>query len=411
MTAMTDRFAGCSGPQPGDIFREYTFRERHIYEIDPGSNCIPGSDGLKLTRPPQTPEFLEVDDLDDAIRAEMVIEYWGGHIGTTGQAFRINDGVWISVPQPEGMSTEPEAYYRTVLGAVAPVPLEQIRKGLNKVQFKAGSQLQRLNFCFGFYWVYSFTLIIYYNSIKAHPEGFIKEPSKELSAERTIGDLPFFEAEITCATKPVSRVDFIGHYEDFDWKGTGRYLDWHYRYRYGDLAAHIGTTTKKPYIVRWNNFWVPDQDGPVRVAARITDCSGISFMTHEISVLLKREERTVIMYKAWKVPENFGSRIGQRKSCKINVSEDPESARAACLIFSNWSAAHGEEITFNGTVIADRVGVVHDVSCDSIPIPLRLILKGTNEFSIFSTTDEHAAEVNWPGPVLLMEYARKAAKA
>jgi hypothetical protein len=52
-----------------------------------------------------------------------------------------------------------------------------------------------------------------------------------------------------------------------------------------------------------------------------------------------------------------------------------------------------------------RIGKVHDVSFDAITIPVALLHKGKNVFTIFSETDDHAAEINWPGPVLLVEFA------
>ena len=52
----------------------------------------------------------------------------------------------------------------------------------------------------------------------------------------------------------------------------------------------------------------------------------------------------------------------------------------------------------------DRVGLVHNYSFNPIPVPVNLLVKGTNAFYLFSSTEEHAAEVNWPGPVLFVEY-------
>ena len=44
-------------------------------------------------------------------------------------------------------------------------------------------------------------------------------------------------------------------------------------------------------------------------------------------------------------------------------------------------------------------------SYDAVPVPLELVRTGPNEFHVYSTTEHHAAEINWPGPVLFIEYA------
>ena len=115
------------------------------------------------------------------------------------------------------------------------------------------------------------------------------------------------------------------------------------------------------------------------------------------------------MYKASGVPEAFGVRVGRRKECKIAVDGPLENARAARLVLSTWSAAHGDEIGFNGSKLAGPIGLVHNYSFDALPVPVRAI-KRENTFHIFSNTKEHALEVNWPGPVLLVEYGPPAPK-
>src|ERR1044072_1916879 len=78
-------------PKPGDVFREYTFGSR-FSEVDPATK----RDNLRAARQKAMADrVLDVGELRNATRAEVVVEYWGGHIGTTGQAFRINDAAWI----------------------------------------------------------------------------------------------------------------------------------------------------------------------------------------------------------------------------------------------------------------------------------------------------------------------------
>jgi hypothetical protein len=203
------------------------------------------------------------------------------------------------------------------------------------------------------------------------------------------------------------RVDYIGFYEDFDWEGNGIYRQWHYQYQFGEMMRHLGTAvTAVPYGVVWDTTWLPDQDEPIKIMARITDRqTGISAMTGAVDgISLVRSDRSVRMYKPYDVPENFGVRVGQRKGCKIDVDGDLDKARAARLVFSGWSMAHADEIGLNGRVIVRRVGRTDDYSYNALDVPLDVIREGTNEFHIFSNTEHHATEVNWPGPVLMIQY-------
>lgn len=72
-------------------------------------------------------------------------------------------------------------------------------------------------------------------------------------------------------------------------------------------------------------------------------------------VRLSRAQRSVRLYTAEGVPEKFGCRVGERKSCIIPMYEDPREASACLLMLS-------------------------------------------------TKTEHHAAEVNWPGPALLVEH-------
>ncbi len=69
-------------PQPGDVFREYAFPQRLTLCFRPSRpescNNIPSERSAGLTFNPA-----------GAVRAELAVEYWGGHIGTR-QHFRVN---------------------------------------------------------------------------------------------------------------------------------------------------------------------------------------------------------------------------------------------------------------------------------------------------------------------------------
>jgi hypothetical protein len=405
LLALLSALTLCAEPQPGDVFQEFTYGWR-FGEVDLGSK----REGIDNMRKNSRQEHaIELPRLASVTGAEVSIEYWGGHIGTSEQKFQVNGGDWIDIPQPQGTPTNPQCYHRTILGrATVTIPVTSLQQGRNVFRFHAGPQVC-YGFDWGFYWVYSFTVRLY-SKPGEETAGRIVSPAEG----DEIGDNPRLVVEAGKKDKPISSVEFIGKYEDFNWEGDGVFRQWHYITMRGQLRLHIGTVTSAPYAVTWNTSWVPDQTEPVELTARITDAYGNVYLTPGVKVHFRRKGRSVRMYKALDVPEVFAVRVGRKKECKFQVADDLSRARAARIVLSTWSAAHGDEIGLNGTKLVDRVGLVHNYSFDSIPVPLRNIKPGDNVFYIFSNTKEHALEVNWPGPVLLVEYGedkRKPASA
>ncbi|NJD01208.1 MAG: hypothetical protein FIA99_01100 [Ruminiclostridium sp.] len=389
-------------PFPGEIFKEYTYDGKVFGVLDAYASFLPSSDEIRMREPPGMSKFIMIDDLEDAVSAEVIIEYWGGHTGTTGQTFKINGNDLMDIPQPVNTETEPQCYYRTVLGTPpVKIPLGFLKTGNNQFQFFAGKQIERLNFKFGLYWVYSFTVRVYYSIHKLHPVGEIGIEYNDCES-----CFPKLSVRMQNSGCEVKSADFLGFYEDFDWRGMGNFEQWQYQYRYGKLDKHIGTVFAGPLDILWDTTWIPDQNKPVRVCARITDAGGMSYMTNELSFELCRKNRSVRIFKAADVPEAFGSRIGQKKICKIIV-DDLKNAKSAHIAVSTWSAAHADEIGLNDIKLVGNVGLVHDYSYDRIPVSLDIVKQGVNTFYVYSETEHHAAEINWPGPALIVEYETK----
>jgi hypothetical protein len=407
--ALVTALVGCAGPSglektwpmgpgPGDVYREYTYARRWG-EVDPNATNEGAAEMIAHAR---APKRVAVRDMDKARGAEVSVQYWGGHIGTSEQAFTVNGGEPFAIPQPAGTPTAAQTYNRTIVGDnPLEVPLSDLHEGVNTFEFRAGPQI-KYGFNWGFYWVYSFTTRVYYDRSKPHVGGRIVSPEPGA----TIGDGPTFTAEVDAPPEQIRQVDFIALHEDYDWEGNGLYRQWHWQYVDGQIAHHVGTATAPPYSVTWDTEWVPDQDQPVSVMARIVAADGTMCMTPAVEGLrLVREGRSVKMYKATRVPENFGVRVGNKKACALDVPEDLAAAKRAKIVLSTWSAAHAEQIGLNDTVLVERVGKVHDYSFDEIPVPLD-ILGRRNRFFEFSTTEEHASEINWPGPALLIEFGK-----
>lgn len=407
---LLDQQSALRGDEAPRLFREFTFHygatpAEHFAELDPQATFkFTGEHAWGATMPRHVPRPL-VLDLTNAVRAELSVEYWGGHIGTSGQQFQVNSNGWVDLPQPAGTPAAPQRFYRTLLGNNAvTIPLAHLRQGTNQVQFAAGSQIAH-SFGFGFYWIYDFTVRVFYDEARPHPTGEIVSPRPRT----TFGDALELEASAQSPNGPIARVEFIGEYDDFDWDGDGIWRQWQFTTHHGVLQHHLGTATKAPWRVQFDARWLPDQSQPVRVRARITDTTGLTWLTPPVEDLTqKREGRSVRMFKSVTVPENFCSRDGKiSPACTLVVDADLTKAKAARLVLSTWSANVDDdsvhELRLNGQRLANRFGQFHNYSFNALDVPLSLLKPGTNEISLFSTFKGHAIEVNWPGPVLLLE--------
>ncbi|MBI5799449.1 MAG: hypothetical protein HZA92_01805, partial [Verrucomicrobia bacterium] len=130
-----------------EVFREVTYSygappTTHFAELDPDTKRVFTGEHIGMaTMKRHVPKPVTLD-LAGATHAELSAEYWGGHIGTGGQRFRVNDHGWIDLPTLSGTPTEPQRFHRVLLGNnAAPVPLAQLVKGENVFRFTAGKQV------------------------------------------------------------------------------------------------------------------------------------------------------------------------------------------------------------------------------------------------------------------------------
>lgn len=398
-----------------DVFREVTFnfgasRANHFAELDPDTKRVfTGEHAAMATMKRHVPKPLALD-LVAATRAELSVEYWGGHIGTAGQRFRVNDQEWIDLPTLSGTPTEPQRFYRTLLGNnAATIPLTDLREGENIFKFTAGKQVAYAN-DWGFYWIYDFTARVFYDAAnKPHPVGEVISPK----SGDTFGDILRLEVNASSPNGAINRVEFIGEYDDFDWDGDGIWREWQYSTQHGVLQHHLGTVTSAPWRVRFDARWLPDQEQPIRVRARITDSHGLTYLTPPIgNIRQQRHERGVRMIKPTRVPERWASRAGKEspKGTLTVTDGDLAGATFARLVLSTWSGdvedTSVHELRLNGERLASRFGEFHNYDQDTLEVPLQQLKAGENEISTFSTFMGHMFEINWPGPALLIEYKK-----
>ncbi len=438
------------GPQPGDVFRQFqddaNFRQTGVCNAT-GNRC-----GTVTSEQPRRAVNV---DLANAVRAEAIFEYWGGHLASTQQQFNVNGGPWTPYPDIQGIppDTLPTCYFRAPTNAIAPLPLSGtggVRPpgstgSTVTVNYRYRIGLQRslpqcasgTNFNWGNMWIYEVTTRIYYDASVVRPDGEITSPvngaviTENLSANQR----PQISVRAQApAGRSIARVDLIGNYLDYDWDGDGVLREWHYALRHGVWERTIGTRTSPSsgsntngvYDFTWNTEWIPDQDQPIQLMARITDNTGMSYMTPAVTVTFNRIGRSVRMYTTWSdyygqrvfgPPRNFGfntyrqPRIG--KTAFISIPDPLTNATRARFILYSWSGRSSESSSRTTVAVNRRsiwpdraFGVFHDYSFDAIVFndPRAFLNQGDNILRIWSNRTDHELEVLWPGPALFVEY-------
>lgn len=64
-------------------------------------------------------------------------------------------------------------------------------------------------------------------------------------------------------------------------------------------------------------------------------------------------------------------------------------------------------VGINGKVLAESPGKLHEWVLLKIPVPVEYLKYGENTFFIYSETNEHVFEVNYPGPSMLIRFSDK----
>ncbi len=394
-------------PVPGDVYRDYKWH--------PNSATGPASTSkwLRVTGPnateagaqaflPNSVNNLLVDDFEHATRAELSLEVLNVHPGTVGHKVRMNGNAWLPIPfSPLVPGTSgsglPALEYHTMQYPVVPVSLSSLVNGNNTFEFTADNGTS-----FASRWPqwisYGVSLRVYYDeSVKDHPTGQISSHSNGA----TVGDSEVFQASTSSST-PIQQVDFVGKYTDFNWKGDGNNRQWQDQTLYSDVRNHIGSDTSAPYGVTWQNDWIPDQDQPMEVSARIVDNSGLTYITPAVTGLDLDRTFSVEMVTPYNVPRHWGTRAGNTHTAKLDVNSNLADVTEARITLGTWNGQAAEEIALNSQFVATNVGKDHDLSYDSLNVPVNLIQQGTNVFSTFSSTIHHGIDVQWPGPVLML---------
>src|SRR5688572_12632327 len=75
--------------RPESVFREYSNKKM----FTPFKGDFAAYDSFQV--------MLNIEDLKDASSAEVALNFWGGHIGTSDQTFKVNGSRKFEFPQPK----------------------------------------------------------------------------------------------------------------------------------------------------------------------------------------------------------------------------------------------------------------------------------------------------------------------
>ncbi|OHB66182.1 MAG: hypothetical protein A2Y77_04630 [Planctomycetes bacterium RBG_13_62_9] len=404
--------AGLCQPVPGDVFREYMWWNE---KGDAGGSLrVGGKQGE--THPDRgwahdyinAPVVLDHDfDLERAMRAEVVVEKILCHDSTRGLAIAVNGNPWIRIPEAEAIPY-PQWDYQHHIYPVAAVPLAFLKSGKGN-QFR-----MRVDPESSWKWpqnlIYGVHFRVYYDPVKKpHPTGKIISLQSGAKLGRTVP----LEVEATSPGGSVQQVDYVGQYEDVNYEGDGLYTRWHYHFFHGKIMNHIGSAQEAPYGVTWDTSWVPDQKQPMAIAARIIDSAGMICMTPAVTGLgFDRGGFSVELCKPYDIPKKWVTRSGEKQEHFV-LTGDLGKAVGAQLVWSSWSPGYMRGVSINGTKVFDSEGPHYQYYFHRLPVSQVEVFKpGVNALTTGKTPlidgkMVHGMEVNWPGIMVLIQYADK----
>jgi hypothetical protein len=397
-------------PKPTDIFREYSWTTPKPSKPGQEPYLRVNGDGYyeDQTRKGQSlfNEGFVVDgwltlpqniDLKDAIKAEIVVEKMLCHDGSTGLAVKFNDGKFYEFPEAAGIPA-PQAEYLHHIYPVKEIPLTDLKSGenANKFRFTINSK-QRWGMPQNM--VYGMVIRVYYKSSKAHTDASISSIKN--------GDVLGEKVDLKIQAKgSVSKVEYIGLYEDLNLEGDGIYEQWHYKYFKGDLTGNMGNS--KDGNLTWNTEWLPEQAKPMQIAARVTDENGVIYMTNAIENLGLKRPYKVELCKPYDQPRRWATREREFSSA-FDLKGNANNAEKFRVVATTWSPGYMNGVYLNNWLLLDRESCKYCFHIIDKVIEHPEWLQGMNEIKTGHTPlvkgkMTHGTEIQYPGFMILVKY-------
>ena len=403
-----------SYPRPGDVFREYSWSTEKYHVFSLKTNLFTIASGV---------------DLQDAIRAEVVVEIANQHLGFEGMSIRLNGNQWYPIHFPSLSPKDPSpSLWFHHWNATIPITLTDIKNGNGNIfemkvpaecfdgKIHPNGKVTKEN-PYGEWgplipWCpfYALTLRVYYDSArKPHPVGKVLLPAVQSTLALSVDLMVSSKSN----NGPIRQVDFLGRYEDINYEGDGVYDQWHGHLFHGKITHHLGSTTQPEGKVIWDTSWVPDQAGPMEIAARITDSAGLIYMTEAVGGLkLVRPGLSVELCKPFDLPRSFtGCQYGEWvipgiRTQKLTIKGDLSKAIDARYVIASWgNQKECPGYTINGVLLQDKpASTDYYYSLSTPPIRPRTALKaGENTFATV-VAKGRMPDIYVPGVQVLVRY-------
>lgn len=398
-----------SQPQPEDLFREYIWLPTMVKESEKflrvGGRLDYKSSEAHMPQGFHKEGRLLIEenfDLEQAIRAEVVLELVQSHEDTKGLEIQINQQEWISVPDMSELP-KPQADYMLHTYPIVNIPLNYLKSGEGNTFKLRVDSTQRWNWPQNIF--YGFTFRIYYDKKqKSH----VKFTLNNLKKGQKLSE----QQPLSINTKKktnIQQVDYVAYYDDFNWEGDGVYRQWHGHPHQGALRNHIGSTKTLPYEYIWDTSWLPDQSGEVKIAARVEDQTGLIYITPAVEELKLVRNYSVELCRPYHQPANWVSRE-DTFSAKFAIHGDLTEAEAYQIAWRSWSPCYARGVFINGHHLIDREGecyvyAEHLRSFENTDI----LLPGENVITTGKTPlidgkMVHGMEVQFPGIMVKVKY-------
>lgn len=345
------------------------------------------------------------EDLFNLQAAQLYLEMWGGHPGTSNKRFLPNGKQVYDVPE-----VGTAAGHCTYSYPVIPVKVHHLVTGTNAFQFACDRGTS--------FWGH---FIIDNASVRCflkpdHPD-LVRNGLKEFSANVKLPNQGTVLQDITEVSisypnrfeQSIVSVDYFGRYLGFDDDGDGQDNDWHGFTQKKQYKNHIGSASKPPFAVKWNTSMLPSQPEPMAICAVVLLKGGYHYVTDTLDDLTFPANRNrVVMYKCSSMPTPFWSRDSKENRAVFELPEDISSIQRAQLMIKIWDGGEGnitEPFKINGPPYSITSGkAVHDVVFTVAKVKHEHLKPGKNQIKLLSDTEHHGIEVLLPGPVLMVRY-------
>jgi putative heme-binding domain-containing protein len=336
-------------------------------------------------------------------KAELFLELWGGHPGTTRKRVSVNGRSTYPIPEV-GTSTNNCTHEYPIIS----LKKTDLVNGYNAFQFACDQGSS--------FWGH---FIVDNACVRAE----LPEDDSEL---RDLG-LNGFRARVEAAPssenpeafelnlaapenqlRTIASIDFLGLYDGYDENGDGRTLDWHGMTKDRQPLGHLGTSRASPFSMSWDVSMLPDQEAMgVRAVVRFKEHPSLIYITPPTTGLRTPQKRDARVRRiaSTDLPRPFLSRAGKLAGCTFVLKDPPSQVERAELRLVMWDGGAGTVASpwsLNGKPLPIASLGKHDVVDLRVNIDPGLLTQGVNVLELRSDTEHHGIEVLLPGPELFV---------